>query len=232
MKVSNIFIPIKKGINYIKGKSSRAAVSTPKDKTMDSLNIMGAQNRVLVEVNNRVKPLQTDFKSTKELFSYAKQRCLDGLKSDKPYEHTVLIDTKQNKVLAEYKGDANCCKLGDFDKLIKNPESTILVHGHPNNHPLSNGDVNILLNYDINQVIAVNKNGEFSLAAKKVGRKNSPETDSAIKTYQNNAHEISDEFYGHTDCELFKEFNNDNLKKHANGMGLRYISNYSSFKSL
>lgn len=231
MKISNIFAPIRKGINHIKGKAPKTETKPSEDKTMSALEAMDVQNRVLVKPNNMVKPLQTEFKSTKELFSYAKKRCTDALKSDKPYEHTVLVDTKQNKVLAEYKGNVNECEIKDFDKFVKNPDDTILIHGHPNNHPLSNPDVKLLLSYDVNQVMAVNKNGEFSLAAKRAGRQETSATKSAAETYQNNAKEINEEFWGHKECELYKEFNNDNLKKYADGMGLRYVTNYSSFKN-
>ena len=232
MKISKIFTPIRKSINYIKGKSSQPIEKTTADKTMSALEAMGAQNKILVNTTNMVKPLQTKFKSTKDLYAYARKRCVDALKSDQPYEHALLVDTKQNKVLAEYKGNIEVCEIKDFDKLIENPDSTILIHGHPNNHPLSNPDVKLLLDYNVNQVMAVNKNGEFSLAAKRAGRVDTPKTKAAATEYQNTAHEISNDFWGHKESELYKEFNHDNLKKYADGMGLRYVTNYSSFKNI
>lgn len=81
-----------------------------------------------------------------------------------------MVDTKENKVLAEYVGDENNCKIDNFDMLVKNPDYTILVHGHPNSYPLSGADVSLLMKYNVNQVMAVNEKGEFSLVAKRLER--------------------------------------------------------------
>ena len=52
------------------------------------------------QAENKVMPLQTEFKSTKELFQYAKSRCLEGIHNSQPYEHAVIVDTKKNRVIA------------------------------------------------------------------------------------------------------------------------------------
>ena len=99
MKISTIFAPIKKC--FTKFQHSETSQSSVKmaDSTINGLELLGEQNRVFIRPKNQVEPLQTEFNSTKDMYAYAKGRCVDALKSKTPYEHTVLVDTKENKVL-------------------------------------------------------------------------------------------------------------------------------------
>lgn len=226
MKIKSVYTPIKKCFNVLKTKVSPAR-EPASSKTVSGLETLGEQNRAFVRADNQVEPLITDCKSTKELLNYAKERCIEGLNSSQPYEHTVIIDTKQNKVLAEYKGDARQCRISNFESLVTNPDYTILIHGHPSSYPLSGTDVKVLLDSNVNQVIAVNKNGEFSLAAKRTIKPDKKITESAKHSYQEEVTALLDDFYGHTDTEFYKVLVHGNLKNHANDMGLRYLTNYS-----
>ena len=123
------------------------------------------------ETSQLVEPLRNDFTSTKDLFTYARKRCVDAINSDKPYEHTVLVDTKKNKVMAEFIGDANHCNLDGIEKMQLDKDNTILLHGHPVGTPISSADVSTILNTPVTQVIAFDKDGKFSLVAKKIDKK-------------------------------------------------------------
>ena len=113
------------------------------------------------ETSQLVEPLRNDFTSTKDMFTYAKKRCVDAINSDKPYEHTVLVDTKQNKVLAEFVGDANHCNLNGIERMQLDKDNTILLHGHPVGTPISSADVSTILNTPVTQVIAFDKEDTF-----------------------------------------------------------------------
>lgn len=230
MKVANIFTPLKKYVNKLNWNRSSSFAGKVPDCSANALELLGEQNKVYVRPSNQIDPLKTEFKSTKEMYSYAKGRCIDALKSENPHEHTVLVDTKDNRVLAEYVGDENNCKIDNFDKLVKNPDYTILVHGHPSSYPLSGADVSLLIKYNVNQVMAVNDKGEFSLAAKRLERPNEKDISSAKEKYLQELSYIGEDFYGHTNTELYKVMCHENLKKKANNMGLRYITNYSYLK--
>lgn len=230
MKISTIFAPIKKC--FTKFQHSETSQSSVKmaDGTINGLELLGEQNRVFIRPKNQVEPLQTEFNSTKDMYAYAKGRCVDALKSKTPYEHTVLVDTKENKVLAEYVGDENNCKIDNFDMLVKNPDYTILVHGHPNSYPLSGADVSLLMRYNVNQVMAVNEKGEFSLVAKRLERPTEKVINNTKDNYLKELSYIGEDFYGHTDSELYKVMCHENLKHNADNMGLRYLTNYFYLK--
>ena len=230
MKVSTIFAPIKKCFTRFKTSESSSVGIKIADNCTRGLELLGEQNRVFVRPKNQVDPLQSEFKSTKEMYAYAKGRCIEALKSETPYEHTVLLDTKDNKVLAEYVGNENNCKIDNFDLLVKNPDYTILVHGHPSSYPLSGADVSLLMKYNVNQVMAVNEKGEFSLAAKRLERPTEKVINSTKDSYLKELSYIGEDFFGHTNTELYKVMCHQNLKNKANDMGLRYLTNYSYLK--
>lgn len=173
--------------------------------------------------SNKVEPLQYQFACTKDLFQYAKKRCIDALHSELPYEHVVIADIKKNKILAEYKGDENSCSFDGFDKLEINEDSTMLFHGHPEAFPISPPDVNLLLTYNVNQVLAFNSNGKFSLVAKNVGYK---QDKTEFLNFRLEQYDLDDMYSPGKDNSLYFAATNDILKKHAPLMGLRYVSNY------
>ena len=231
MKIQKIYTPIKKCIGVIKHKVSHSSSESTNEVSKDGLEILGMQNKAFVRAENQVDPIKNDFKSTKELFKYAKQRCIDGLNSEAPYEHAVLMDTRQNKVLAEYKGDADKCSLHNLASLIQHPADTVLMHGHPDSYPLSTTDVNLLIKYNVNQIIAVDKNGEFSLAAKLTDKPYDKMISDTKRAYNDEAVDLLYDFDGHTNSELYRIMTHANLKHYANGMGLRYLTNYSYLKN-
>lgn len=174
--------------------------------------------------SNMVEPLQYQFSCTKDLFQYAKKRCVDALHSESPYEHVVVADIKKNKVLAEYKGNENSCNLDGFEKLEIDKDSTMLLHGHPEDFPLSSPDVNVLLKYNIGQVLAFDKNGKFSLMAKDVGYK--PNKTKEFLDFRLEQYDVDEMCFSPKDKTLYCAVTDDILKKHAPLMGLRYVSNY------
>ena len=171
-----------------------------------------------------VEPLRNDFTSTKDLFTYARKRCVDALNSEKPYEHTVLVDTKKNKVVAEFLGDVNHCCLDGIENMQLDKDNTILMHGHPSGTPVSPPDISAMLNLPIGQVLAFDKNGKFSLVAKKIDRK--AEVTKEFKDYRMEQYDLADGMADNGEFELYNSATDYVLKKHAPLMGLRYISNY------
>ena len=176
-----------------------------------------------IKPNNRINPLQTEFKSTKDLFSYAKKRCLDALNQDSPYEHALILDTKRNKVLAEYIGDSKACTIDDLDFIDLDKKNISIIHGHPDNYPISIPDIKILINSGINKIIAFNQKGEFSLVAKQKEL-----TTDYLKHLRNMNNETDVEGMKHND--FYKSYLDYNLKTHIPLIGLRYVSNYSFLK--
>ena len=177
------------------------------------------------ETSQLVEPLRNDFTSTKDMFTYAKKRCVDAINSAKPYEHTVLVDTKQNKVLAEFVGDANHCNLNGIEKMQLDKDNTILLHGHPVGTPISSADVSTILNTPVTQVIAFDKDGKFSLVAKKIDKK--PNVSKEFNNFRLEQYDLADEMADNGQFELYNKATDYVLKKHAPLMGLRYLSNYA-----
>ena len=172
-----------------------------------------------------IEPLKRDFESTKDLFTYARKRCVEALHSDKPYEHTVLVDTKQNKVIAEILGDTNSCSLDCIENLQFNKDYSILMHGHPSGTPISTADVSAVLNTPVNQVIAFDKDGKFSLVSKKIDKK--PNVSKEFTNYKLEQYDLADGMTVNDEFELYNKATDYVLKKHAPLMGLRYLSNYA-----
>ena len=177
------------------------------------------------ETSQLVEPLRNDFTSTKDMFTYAKKRCVDAINSAKPYEHTVLVDTKKNKVMAEFIGDANHCNLDGIEKMQLDKDNTILLHGHPVGTPISSADVSTILNTPVTQVIAFDKDGKFSLVAKKIDKK--PNVSKEFNNFRLEQYDLADEMADNGQFELYNKATDYVLKKHAPLMGLRYISNYA-----
>ncbi len=172
----------------------------------------------------QAEPLQRDFRCTKDLFVYAKQRCIQALNQPEPYEHVVIADTKKNKVIVEYVGNSKYCRIDGFEKLNLDKQNTVLIHGHPSSTPISPGDIYTLLNSNLTQVVAINDKGNFSLVAKSTNFDKN--VDKAYKRFRNDHFDLTSEMLFHNAYELYNNATDYMLKKHTPLMGLRYCSNY------
>lgn len=95
------------------------------------------------------------------------QKCIEALRSDKPYELACLVDEKSGKCFGEYAGDAKSCIIDA--KCSSSP--MILYHGHPPVHdsislPVSLQDFLVMNSSSINKVVAYNIKGEKSFLRK------------------------------------------------------------------
>ena len=172
----------------------------------------------------QTKPLQKDFRCTKDLFSYAKKRCIDALNNEAPYEHVVIADIKKNKVLTEFIGEENKCNIEGIENFNLDKENTVVIHGHSDSTPISVCDMYTLLKNNLRQIIAVDKKGQFSLVAKSPNMSNN--IDAKYKKYAKEHYELTDEMTQNNVYELYNIATDYVLKKHTPLMGLRYISNY------
>ena len=225
MKLQSVYNPIKKCFNVVRN-SFRRASECRRDYEQSGAEILSQQNKVFVRPANQVESECVDFKSTKEMFEYAKDKVIKPLKMEKSYEYTVVANVKDNKVLAEYKGDVNSCTMSNLESLPLDDKNVVLIHGHRDSYPISRPDVVTLLNYRINQVIAIDKDGKFSMVAK---RNDVPSVGLKSKEYK----KFSNECDANTDVYLdmhsekvLKEMTHSTLKSHADGLGIRYITNY------
>lgn len=190
------------------------------------------KNRVISKapepVSANILPQPKQFRCTKDLFTYARSRCVKALGDDKPREYAVLADIRSNKVLAEYLGGREKCELTGMDKLHLDKDNTILLHGHPDGAPISPRDIFTLLHHNISQVIAFDSRGDFSLVAKmKKLSKN------ILKSFDQFHMEHCDLYYELTpdgEHKLYNLATDDLLKKYSPKMGIRYITNYHYVK--
>lgn len=176
-----------------------------------------------IDVSNKIKPLKIQFNSTKDLFEYSKNRCINALKQEQPYEHALIVDTKKNTVIAEYIGDSKKCKIEDLNQLDLDKQNTAIIHGHPDSTPISTTDVKTMLDSGVYQVVAFNSKGEFSIVSRtprNVENINKKLMDLSMDSY--NEYPLS-----HT---IYNPFMHSMLSKHMPLMGLRYVSNYKCLK--
>ena len=125
-----------------------------------------------INLGNKIQPIQSEFQSLKGARKYAKERIVCALHSDEPYEHLVIIDKKSHKIFGEYKGDEHQVSAG-LDQLHL-PKSCSVVHGHPALHKCGDKSLSTPISFDdfgymfrhCDDIIAFNKNGEFSLLMK------------------------------------------------------------------
>ncbi|MCR5265209.1 MAG: hypothetical protein K6E29_01280 [Cyanobacteria bacterium RUI128] len=191
---------------------------------------LAEQNKAFVRPPNQVDPERTDFASTKEMFGYAKERIIPKLEKEEPFEYTVVANIKDNKVLAEYTGEANSCSLANIDSLPLDEENVVLIHGHPDSFPISRADVRTLLKHKINQVIAIDKDGKFSMVAR---RRDVPVASLKSEEYQVFSSEIdanSDTCYDMPTNKLLKHMTHYTLGHYSDRLGIRYITNYPYLK--
>lgn len=128
-----------------------------------------------LDTSPRVESEQTSFDNRADAMQYAKKKITAALNKDYPREYMVYID-KYNNILGEFNGNDDSV-YGDllfFDMLkTKIPGYYYSsVHGHPGydglSTPISCSDFEILNNENaLKEVIAINKNGEYSLLRKK-----------------------------------------------------------------
>lgn len=125
-----------------------------------------------ISPENKIPSLQSNFTSLKGARKYAKERAVCALHSDEPYEHLVIIDKKSHKIFGEYKGDEFQVSAG-FDQLHF-PKSCSVIHGHPASYKCGDKSLSTPISFDdfghmfrhCDDIIAFNKNGEFSLLMK------------------------------------------------------------------
>ena len=187
---------------------------------------LASQNRVFVRPANQVDPERVDFKSTKEMLQYAKNKIVPPLETEKPYEYTVVANIKDNKVLAEYTGAEHKCTLENLESLPIDEENTVVIHGHPDSYPISSMDMTTLLKYKLNQVIAIDKNGQFSLVAKRAGVPAASVKSKEFRAYDYACMDNTDMYMTIRSEKMLKELTHDTLTNHADKMGLRYVTNY------
>ena len=97
-----------------------------------------------------------NFQSKESAYNYAKNCVMKALKSEEPYERGLVI--KGNTIVADVHGVKNEVTFADDLDLW----GTTIVHGHPDNTPISLGDAPMLLCNGARKMVAINKNGEFS----------------------------------------------------------------------
>ncbi len=124
--------------------------------------------------SNKVESLQTEFTSFKAAKDYAKSRAVAVLHSADPYEHMVVIDRQNNRIFGEYKGNKTSVS-AMFDN-AKLPLHSQVQHGHPAftlkdgteiSTPVSFPDFRYINKFNCDDIVAYNKQGEFSLLRKK-----------------------------------------------------------------
>lgn len=122
----------------------------------------------------KYQPLKTDvfeFGSLKSARKYAKDKSIDAIKSENPFERLVVIDKDTKRIVTEIDGKQN----GVSTKGLSIPDNASMVHAHPTLNtmpktsvatPISFNDF-VVLNKKGNDIIAFNSAGEFSMLAKK-----------------------------------------------------------------
>ena len=114
-----------------------------------------------------------NFSNVEAAFEYGKNRCVQALNGNNPYEHGVVISGK--RVLEEIIGTRSSCSFNPRKYKTK----ITFLHGHPDMYakggttPVSVADFralvgNIFMNRNVDEVVAFNSKGEYSKLSKKV----------------------------------------------------------------
>lgn len=117
-----------------------------------------------------VRPDNTiTFQTPTAAHTYAKNRVIQALKAQIPYEKGVLV--KSNRILGEINGNFNSIDISK-SKLINKTNNADFVHGHPDLYPdgampLSLGDFLTMSGHQMRSIIAYNKRGEYSILSTK-----------------------------------------------------------------
>ena len=97
-----------------------------------------------------------NFQTKESAYNYAKNCVMKALKSENPYERGLVI--KGNTIVADVHGSQNEIRFADELDLW----GTTIVHGHPDNTPISLGDAPLIVSNRAKKMVAINKNGEYS----------------------------------------------------------------------
>ena len=120
-------------------------------------------------------PLEEDILNISSIkFSRYKSQIISYLKMDKPREYMVIADRTTGKNICSHLGDAiECGGNIDYSKLPLNPKTSVMLHGHPTYYingvsttPISEPDFRTFLRLPINEVVAYNEIGQYSLMRK------------------------------------------------------------------
>lgn len=120
-----------------------------------------------IERNSLFNPIKP--KLLPDIFSYSigKQKCIDALCGENPYEKAVIIEKLSGKILSEFSGDLTKCSLN----LPKSSSPLIIVHGHvPVNGktlPVSIQDFILMNDSNVQKLVAFNKIGQETYLQKK-----------------------------------------------------------------
>lgn len=112
------------------------------------------------------------FQSPQAAQAYAKKRVLQALNNSLPFERGILI--KKNVVLGEINGSFDSV---DLKKYIANKKvaGSTFFHGHPEVYgeamPVSIADFLVQVGNKIKNMVAFNKDGEFSILEEKIEKK-------------------------------------------------------------
>ena len=112
------------------------------------------------------------FQSPHSTQTYTKKRVLQALNNSSPFERGILI--KKNVVLGEINGSFNSV---DLKKYIANKKvaGSTFFHGHPEVYgeamPVSITDFLVQVGNKIKNMVAFNKDGEFSILEEKIEKK-------------------------------------------------------------
>ena len=124
---------IQKGISYLLWKTPKGKVNP---KTLGYVLPNGNIN----------------FQSAEKAYNYAKNCVMKALESDNQYERGLVI--KGNTIIADVHGTQNEIKFADDLDLW----GTTIVHGHPDNTPISLGDAPLLISNRANMFMNYGKN--------------------------------------------------------------------------
>ena len=230
MKLQSVYNPIKKCFNVVRN-SFRHASECGRNYEQSGAEILAQQNKVLVRPINRVEPERVQFDSTKEMFQYAKKKIMFNLNNDfNPREYTVIMNVKDNKVLAEYIGDSKSCDLSDIESLVLDDKNVVLMHGHPESYPISRADVRMLLKYKINQVIAIDKDGKFSMVARRNDVQSASVDSKEFRLFTEESDANFEEYLDSQNNGLLKMMTHYTLNRKSPSLGVRYLTNYPYLK--
>ena len=106
---------------------------------------------------------QSEFKSTKELYSYAKKRVV-GVANKLEREYLIVADTKNNQILAEKIGSGTMVTTEDIFIPEKIKKHVTIIHGHPKKKSrISLSDCRHLCVKGYDKSIVFDQRGRFSL---------------------------------------------------------------------
>ena len=231
MNTSSVCTPLKDYLaNIRKGISVRVPLKDYLSRAVGlerkGAEALAEQNKLFVRPPNQVDPERVDFGSTKEMLEYAKTKAITALKDENPHEYTVVANVKTNKVWVEYTGDHNNCTLKNLESFPLDENEVVLVHGHPDSYPISRADVKTLLEYRLNQVIAVDKDGNFSMVARKPGVTSAKIDSKEMKAFTRECDDNYDTYLDIHSENFLKRMTHSTLVRNADALGLRYITNY------